>query len=122
MLCPQCKAVCTPEDNYCHRCGHYLRLYRLPVRPQERSLAPLGRVAPALARGGLYLALGVAGQWALRQVVRALLSRALAPRGGRSLPAAPQERLPAPARPRQDEALLFAYRETVIVRRVLGRR
>jgi hypothetical protein len=121
MLCPQCQAVCTPDDNYCHRCGHYLRLYRLPVRAPQRPLAPLGRVAPALLRGGAYLALGALGQWALRQGLRLLLSRALAPGGRRALPAQGRGQLPAPSPGPREEAFLYTYRQTVVVRRLLRR-
>ncbi|HXG42374.1 MAG TPA: zinc ribbon domain-containing protein [Dehalococcoidia bacterium] len=121
MLCPHCRAVCTPEDNYCHRCGQYLRVVRLPVRPAERGLSPLRAVAPALVRSGTYLLLGVAGQWALRQLLRLALSRAAGPRRERRLPADGRGRLPAPT-PTREEATLFTYRETTIVRRTLRHR
>ncbi|MCS7275787.1 MAG: hypothetical protein NZ695_02030 [Dehalococcoidia bacterium] len=120
MLCPCCRAVCTPDDNYCHRCGQYLRVVRLPVPPAERGLAPLRAVAPALLRSGTYLLMGMAGQWALRQLLRLLLSRALGGRRQRQLPVGRRGLLPAPSKA-GEEAILFAYRETTVVRRSLRR-
>jgi len=79
MLCSFCQAICTPEDNYCYRCGAPVNVRPLPVRargslpsrPQAPSLAPL------VAKGIAYLALGVLGHWAAATLARSLARWAL---------------------------------------------
>jgi len=111
MICHLCQAVCTPEDNYCHRCGVPLKVRPLPVRqgagPPAQHRPALG---PLMARGLTYLALGALGHWALGAVTRSLLRGALRPLVGsrRPLPPAPSRRLPAPRR-------VEYWRETIIV-------
>jgi hypothetical protein len=70
----------------------------------------------------MYLALMALGQWALRQGVRALVSRALAPRQRRPLPAPRRSELPSPTGADDEQSVAFFYSETLVVRRVLRRR
>ncbi|GBD14716.1 hypothetical protein HRbin25_00597 [bacterium HR25] len=81
MLCPYCRADCSPQDNYCHNCGSTLGALRpLPVEEGRSALpAPSLPLVPVLARGAAYLALGVLGQWLLRALARAAVRQALRP-------------------------------------------
>ncbi len=100
MLCPLCQAVCTPEDNYCHRCGAPLKVRPLPVRRIEGLPARRPSLAPVMVRGLAYVALGALGHWALGAAARSLLRWAVRPllSQGRPLPSPGARRLPTPRR------------------------
>jgi len=78
MMCPRCEAICTPEDNYCYRCGVPLKARPLPAVHPSSSITPMRQaMAPVLARGMAYVLLGILGHWAARKAADAMARWAL---------------------------------------------
>lgn len=118
MRCPACGAYRSLEDSFCQRCAAAQPNSRLPVRratPQPPAV--WHQAAPALTRGAVLIAAGVAVEWILRSATKKLLdmtlsgngrsreSKALVGRGGGAIPNGG-----------------IAVSETVVMRRVILRR
>ena len=78
MQCQRCGAECSPEDNFCRRCGMALAS-RLPtpVRPLPKPV-PWSPVRDLVIRGATALAVGTAAELARRRIRRYLNPTTLA--------------------------------------------
>jgi ribosomal protein L40E len=124
MLCPNCNAGCSPDDQYCRRCGTDLTVPSTSLVPAQSSLpAILQPQLPRLAAGVGAVAVGV-GVELLRRSLLARMTRAS--RNSRLLPASPIDGLKDILRPEGDKPVKlpkgYEIHETVVyLRRVIRR-
>jgi hypothetical protein len=73
MLCPNCRAVCMADDEYCHRCGTDLTLPSKSLVPAQANLPAIlnNPQLPRLAAGIGAIAVG----FGLELLRRSLLAR-----------------------------------------------
>ncbi|HZP25908.1 MAG TPA: hypothetical protein VFB90_02575 [Dehalococcoidia bacterium] len=113
MHCSRCETEYTMEDNYCRQCGASLRIQRLPVRREENLPERWQSGPPAIVKGATAVAAGAVGQWALKALVRHLISSRAKPSGKSLVSGKKQRQLPEAE---------YALTETVMLRKVTVRR
>ncbi|HWQ28012.1 MAG TPA: hypothetical protein VNN12_03210 [Dehalococcoidia bacterium] len=112
LLCARCDAPHDADDNYCRRCGAYLRAGLPATRDSEAFATTVWepRVPAAVVKGAAAVAAGALARMALRTLIgRALRSRPRPKPAGRAIE--PVEESPLP------DGVRFIS-ETLIVRRV----
>ncbi len=127
MRCSNCGVLCSLDDNFCGKCGATLRNVRLPAARNGSHVPAVSRsLVPAMAQGAAIFALSAA----FPIVVRVLASRAvrlpvLLLRPLLRWPASSKKttRLPARREETEDEAgVIYAFRETVFIKKIAPRR
>jgi hypothetical protein len=130
MRCSNCGGLSSLDDNFCRKCGATLRNVRLPAARNGSQLPAVGRdgsVLPAVAQGAAIFALSAAFPF----LVRVLASRAVRlpvvlvrpflrwPKVSTKKAA----RLPIRREEAEDEAgVIYAFRETVFIKKIASRR
>lgn len=130
MRCSNCGALNSMDDNFCRRCGATLRNVRLPAARNGSNLPAVSRggssVLPAVAQGAAIFALSAAFPILVRvlgsRVVRLplVLARPLL-----RLPKLSTKKARLPARrdePEDEPGVIYAFRETVFIKKIPLRR
>ena len=130
MRCSNCGGLSSLDDNFCRKCGTTLRNVRLPGARNGAQLPAVSRggsVLPAMAQGAAIFALSAAFPF----LVRVLASRAVRlplvlARPFLRWPQASSKkasRLPVRREEAEDEAgVIYAFRETVFIKKIALRR
>jgi len=123
MRCSNCGVLCSLDDNFCCKCGATLRSVRLPAVRNGSQLPAVSRsVVPAMAQGAAIFALSAA----FPILVRVLASRAvrlplvLARPFLRWPKASSKKAARLPVRREEDDesGVIYAFRETIFVKKV----
>jgi len=130
MRCSNCGGLSSLDDNFCRKCGATLRNVRLPAARNGSQLPAVGRggnVLPAMAQGAAIFALSAA----FPILVRVLASRVVRlplvlARPFLRLPKVSTKkatRLPVRREELEDEpGVIYAFRETVFIKKIILRR
>jgi len=126
MRCSNCGVLCSLDDNFCCKCGATLRSVRLPAVRNGSQLPAVSRsVVPAMAQGAAIFALSAV----FPILVRVLASRAvrlplvLARPFLRWPKASAKKAARLPVRREEDDesGVIYAFRETILVKKVIPR-
>ena len=130
MRCSNCGGLSSLDDNFCRKCGATMRNVRLPAARNGSQLPAVSRgsnVLPAMAQGAAIFALSAA----FPILVRVLASRVVRlplvlVRPFLRLPSVSTKkaaRLPVRREELEDEpGVIYAFRETVFVKKITLRR
>jgi len=123
MRCSNCNNLCSLDDNFCRKCGASLRNVRVPAARNGSQLPVAWRGAmPVVAQGVALLALTAVSQMLLRVVTRQAL-RLPASLVGRALPVKKKgQQLPVKKEEEEQPEAVYAFRETVFLKRFTLRR
>lgn len=130
MRCSNCGGLSSSDDNFCRKCGATLRNVRLPAARNGSQLPAVGHgsnVLPAMAQGAAIFALSAA----FPILVRVLASRAVRLPlvlvrpflRGPKMSTRKAARLPVRREELEDEpGVIYAFRETVFIKKIALRR
>jgi hypothetical protein len=130
MRCSNCGGLSSQDDNFCRKCGATLRNVRLPAARNGSNLPAIsrgGNMLPAMAQGAAIFVLSAAFpilvQVLTSRAVRLplALTRPLLRLSGLSMKKA--TRLPARRDESEDDSgVIYAFRETVFIKKMPERR